>query len=128
LKKYADETSILNGEIASAITGQSKFTPDTLQKALEETTQKLNECRGEVARLATELLESENILKSLQEKCNQLLSWADVYSESEPEVKKMIAARLIQKVTVGRGYEIDIEFSISIKQYLELYDEYRKSA
>jgi DNA invertase Pin-like site-specific DNA recombinase len=128
LTKHTNDIGILNGEIASAITGQSKFTPDTLQKALEETAQKLQECSDEVATLTAELHESESIFESLKEKNNQLLSWADVYAESEPEVKKMIAAHLIQKVTVGRGYEIDIEFSISIKQYLEFYDEDRKSA
>jgi hypothetical protein len=128
LKKHTDDISILNGEIAGAITGQSKFTPDTLQRALEETALKQQECSDELERLKAELLESENILNSLTEKNDQLLSWADVYSESKPEVKKMIASHLIHKVVVGRGYEIDIDFSISTKQYLEFCDNDKRGA
>ena len=49
----------------------------------------------------------------------QLLTWADIYERCTFPEKKMIVANLIKKVTVGRGYKIEIEFNFS-------YDEFQK--
>jgi DNA invertase Pin-like site-specific DNA recombinase len=126
LKRHTDDASVLNAEIANAILGRSKFTPEALQNAIEETSQKVKESAADVERIAAQLNDSEGNLNRLKEQNNQLLNWADIYADSEPEVRKMIVSHLINKVTVKRGYEIDIDFSISIKQFLNFCENERK--
>lgn len=55
---------------------------------------------------------------------NDVLTWADMYTESPMDVKKMIVSQLISGVRVSRDYKIEIDFKISEKQ-LGLEQEYQ---
>lgn len=57
--------------------------------------------------------------KQVEKDYAQLLTWADVYGHSSLPEKKMIVANLIRKVTIGRDYQIEIEFNF-------IYDELQK--
>ena len=47
----------------------------------------------------------------------QLLSWADLYSKSSFEARKMILSQLIDSVYVGRDYRIEINFKFSFDEF-----------
>ena len=45
------------------------------------------------------------------------MSWADLYAGSSIEGKKMILRQLIERVNIGRNFEIEVEFKISVTQF-----------
>ena len=47
---------------------------------------------------------------------NEIITWADIYENSTLERKKMIVAQLIKRVTVGRGYQVSVEFNITFDE------------
>ena len=42
------------------------------------------------------------------------MSWADLYAGSSIEGKKMILRQLIERVNIGKNFEIAVEFKISV--------------
>ena len=55
-------------------------------------------------------------MRQVTRQFNDILSWADMYSASPIDVKKMIVAQLISAVRVSDGYKIEIDFKISKRQ------------
>lgn len=56
------------------------------------------------------------------------MSWADLYAGSSIEGKKMILRQLIERVNIGRNFEIEVEFKISVTQFFDfLHPEGDKS-
>ena len=47
----------------------------------------------------------------------QFITWADEFKNASNEQRKMIICQLIDKIKVGRGYNIEIEFNSSYKQF-----------
>ena len=64
------------------------------------------------------LEEKSEVLEKLDFYYNQFLSWADEFENSTMEQKKMIVCHLIKEIRVSRGYELEIEFNISYRQFL----------
>ena len=61
---------------------------------------------------------SENILKSLSDSFDKLISWTELYDEASFEKKKMIVNCLIKRVEVSRGYKLKVEFNIDFEQFM----------
>lgn len=56
------------------------------------------------------------------------MSWAHLYAGSSIEGKKMILRQLIERVNIGKNFEIEVEFKISVTQFFNfLYPEGDKS-
>ena len=56
------------------------------------------------------------------------MSWSDLFAGSSIEGKKMILRQLIERVNIGKNFEIEVEFKISVTQFFDfLYPEGDKS-
>lgn len=112
LEEYRSET-------IKVIRGESKLTADLLTGLIEETTQKIalaeEETQAANARYETAVSSSKQVEKDYA----QLLSWADIYDHSSLPEKKMIVANLIEKVTIGRDYQMEIEFNFMYDDLLK---------
>ena len=59
---------------------------------------------------------------------DKIMSWADLYAGSSIEGKKMILRQLIERVNIGKNFEIEVEFKISVTQFFDfLHPEGDKS-
>jgi peroxiredoxin family protein len=58
-------------------------------------------------------------MSDIQAQYKSLISWADIFVDSDIEVKKMIAAYLIESVKVSRGYEVEVKFHVAYEQFCE---------
>ena len=94
----------------------STFNADLLNKKYEATAVSVAEKKSVVATLEGELANSQETMSQVSQQHNNLLTWADMYSSSPMDVKKMIAAQLISAVKVSRDYKIEIDFKVSAKQ------------
>ncbi|MDD2362309.1 MAG: hypothetical protein PHH84_05055 [Oscillospiraceae bacterium] len=124
--KRTSELMALKDEIVKVVQGTSKFSYDLLNEAIDRTTQEQKLAEHDVIRLTDEYSDSERIISELKLQHNRLLNWADIFNDSEMEVKKMIIAHLIEKITVSRGNQTDVTFSISAEQYLNYQQKAKK--
>ena len=63
----------------------------------------------------------------MKDELNEIITWADVYGGATLERKKMIVSQLIKKVTVGRGYQVSVDFNITFDELQRaISGEYRE--
>ena len=67
--------------------------------------------------LANQAEEETLALKRLQ--IRKTLEWGEMFDDAPRETKQMILAELIERVTVGNGYMINVQFKLSARQFLE---------
>lgn len=127
LAKKVDELASLKTEVVKAIQGESNFDPSLLNELIETASKQKVVAEQDVEKLNNELATSKNMLEPLREQHDLYVSWADVFDSCDINTKRMIICRLIDKVTVSRGYKIDVELTITVKQYAEFFEERREA-
>ena len=108
----------LTEEIASALLGDSKFTPDILSMAIENTKNKLNENVSCLAEKRHQLNCKEEEMGKIDYHYEQFRGWAEEFDSASPERKKMIICTLFKEINVGRGYDIEILMNGSYEQFV----------
>ncbi len=63
--------------------------------------------------------EKESATVAVQE-VTDLIKWAEEFDKANTGTKHMILTRLIERINVGRDYEIEIKFRISVEQYMKI--------
>ena len=108
----------LTEEIASSLLGDSRFTPDVLSMAIENTKIKLNENVSCLAEKRHQLSCKEEEMGKIDYHYDQFRGWADEFDSASPERKKMIICTLFKEINVGRGYEVEILMNGSYEQFV----------
>jgi len=117
LHKHTKNLKTLQGEVVAAIQGTSKFDPSLLNDLIQQTKVKVDMMTGEVARYTAELENGQQQLETITADYQKLISWSEIFQDSNIETKKMITAYLIKSVKVHRGYELDIQFNLAFEQF-----------
>lgn len=117
-EKYKKQLMELSGEIANALMGESKFTPEILSNAIESTKQKIAANSEMISEYELKIGNQKQAVESLDYYYDNFVSWADEYQYATQEQKKMIACNLIKEVRIGKGYEIEIVFDMNYQQFL----------
>lgn len=55
--------------------------------------------------------------KEARREIGELVSWAEAFDDADSETRRMIIARLVERIDIGADYSISIRFRISMKQY-----------
>ena len=80
----------------------------------------------DTSRRVTELtleLENENSrVAEMQAEFDRIATWSEIFDSSDIATKKMICGYIIKRVTVYRDYKLDVEFNITVKQFLNSID------
>jgi hypothetical protein len=108
--------SMLEGEVLKVVQGTSALKPELLNKKHDETERSVADKRIIVETLEQELANSKDTMRQVTRQYNDVLSWADMYSASPMDAKKMIVSQLISAVRVSRDYCIEVDFKISERQ------------
>ena len=108
----------LTEEIADALMGNSKFTPDMLSMAIEKCKQNIVDNSVEIQELHQRLENQEEELKRIDYYYSQFKSWADEFDKATLERKRMIADELLSEVSVGKGYEVSILMNATYQQFI----------
>ena len=111
------ELTELSLEVGRTLCGKNVFSADVLSMSIETTKKKIAENDKLLAKCDAELEQKSDVLTKLDFYYRQFISWAEEYDNSTMEQKKMIICQLIDSIKVGRGYNIEIEFNVSYKQF-----------
>ena len=119
VKKLTDSLKTLQDEVVNAIMGTSKFDSGVLNELIKQTRDKLTAAEDNVSRYELELNNKHQSMADIKALYKDILSWADIFIDSDKEVKKMIAAYLIESVKVSRGYEVEVKFHVAYEQFCD---------
>lgn len=115
-------------EIIKTINGTGSFGADILGEMIEDTRSKLTALAQELEQAKEKAADLKSSAVAVQKEYDKIMSWADLYAGSSIEGKKMILRQLIERVNIGRNFEIEVEFKISVTQFFDfLYPEGDKS-
>ena len=115
IERRLNELSI---EIGKSLSGESSFTTDMLTMSINSTKEEMENVEQRLKDCEDSLEEKSEVLEKLDFYYNQFVSWVDEFENSTMEQKKMIVCHLIKEIRVSRGYELEIEFNISYRQFL----------
>ena len=119
--EYARETSKLEklkGEIIKILDGESNMSREVLTDLVNETNAKVKDLRAK-CEAAEKAVEAEHeLMKDLGDRFDEIMGWAELYDTATIEAKKTIANSMIKRIDVFRGYELKVDFSFDITQFL----------
>ena len=98
--------------------GDSVFTPEMLKSSIENVEQQLEETNREFSERENEVKNVEELLSKIDFYYEQLIKWSKGFDKQTTEEKKMIICQLFKRITVKKGYEIDIELNEVYEQFL----------
>ena len=107
----------LKGEVLKSIKGESKFTPELLSELIAEAEKSLAEIEKIRNTLKQELESCKCQVKEMQSKYDEVISWTELYDSADMTAKKMIVANLINRIDVGAGYAVNIDFNIDLEHF-----------
>lgn len=112
----------LTAEIVNALTGQSAFSPDVLNAAIEEQAKKCAALKEGITQMETELNQGQSRAIEIAKQYENLLDWATAYDTASMSAKRTIASHMIERVDVHRGYRLNIKLNISVEQFMSGLD------
>ncbi len=113
-----DNLKKLKDEVVLIIQGESAFTPELINQSIENAEMERRIELEKIDSLTNELSNSQKQVDQLKVKYSQLIGWESIYDNCSNEQKKMIISQLIDRIVISRGGIIDVEFAISINQFL----------
>ena len=118
LEKAERDLQKLKAEIVKSIVGESAFAPDLLNAAIREQEKLCADLRGVYAEAKAALDNCFTQQSEFERQYDNLLEWADAYSDADMPAKKVIVSYLIDRVDVYRDYRLKITFNIGIEKLL----------
>ncbi len=126
-KAEADLTT-LKTEVVKAIRGESVFSPEMLSDMLKQGEEKCAELRQHWQDLQEAYEQSQETRRLVERQYQEIISMSEMYSSATTEAKKMIVSRMIERVDVGRGYDIHLTFRQEFKNFFEILSEPKKKS
>ena len=117
----------LKAEVLKAVQGLSVLPMDVLNEVLEETRQRVLDTSHRVTELTMELENEASKAAELQAEFDRIATWSEIFDSSDIATKKMICAYIIKSVTVCRDYQLSVEFTINVEQFLNGIDTVKET-
>ena len=80
--------------------------------------EKLAEYEKKMPQAYKEYTDKNEILEHLDGYYDTFKSWADEFATASHERKKMIICKLIDRIEIGKGYDITVKMNINYEQFL----------
>ena len=116
LRQHERDKKDFQDEVLKVIRGESKLNMDFLSSAIEQTERELEEAQLDAESARQQLADIEKLAQQRKDELNEIITWADVYGGANLERKKMIVSQLIKKVSIGRGYQVSVDFNITFDE------------
>lgn len=117
LERLEQQDARLRQEVMRSLMGESCFEPDMLKEMLSKNKAELADAEARLATLESEKDAEAARIRHLSSQIQQIHDWAKEFDSASNDTKKMILARMIEKITVDRHYNIVIHFFISPESF-----------
>lgn len=107
-------------EVLRCLDGESGFTQEMLARLIAKAEAELRAARQEYAKVLQEAEDDRELAQKIKERYRQFCGWAEEFELAPLARKRMILSELLEKVEVGKGYQVTIHVKLTYKQFLEL--------
>ena len=125
-EKYEEkskELDLYKSEVKKAIVGTSRFSMEVLNELIAETKGQLSGLEALIESAKSEIDGYEQLAAKIARHYDDVLTWADIFSESSMEAKKMVVSQLFSAVRIGKDYDIEIDLNVSYKMFCDTLAE-----
>ena len=118
LKKAQSEMTALEEEAVKALTGESKMDVTFINNLIPKRRANLEKAMAEVESIRTEIENEAKTDAMHKRELQMILTWAETFETAPLDTKRAIISAMIERITVHNDYTIDIQFRMSMNQFL----------
>lgn len=107
-------------EVLKCLEGRSQFSQEMLSRLIAKAEGELRNARQEYAAITAQIEDEKEIAHRIKMCYAQFCGWAEEFELASLPRKRMILAQMIDKVEVGRGYDVTVRLNMSYRQFLDL--------
>lgn len=107
-------------EVLRCLDGESGFSQEMLARLIAKAEAELRVARQEYAKVLQETEDDRELAQKIKECYRQFCGWAEEFELAPLARKRMILNELLEKVEVGKGYQVTVHVKLTYKQFLEL--------
>lgn len=107
-------------EVLRCLDGESGFSQEMLARLIAKAEAELRVARQEYAKVLQEAEDDRELAQKIKECYRQFCGWAEEFELAPLALKRMILSELLEKVEVGKGYQVTVHVKLTYKQFLEL--------
>ena len=116
-EKLQDQQARLHQEVVKSLSGASAFDTELLKELLDENKKLLLEAEQAMLECQAAKENEEERIRYLAEQYRNISDWASEFDNASNDEKKMILARIIERITVDRNYQLTITFFVSQEEF-----------
>ena len=117
--RAAKAVAALEEQAIKALTGESQLDLGIINQLMPKQKAALEAAREEYQRILMVNQAEEETLEEKRALARKVGEWANIFATAPMSQKRMILAEIIDRVEIGAGYKINIEFKITARQFLE---------
>ena len=115
--KLESQQARLHQEVLKSLTGESAFDTALLKQMLDENKAALDAAAQEVEACEADRDNEAAKVEMLATQYRQISDWASEFDAANNDTRKMILARIIEKITVDRDYRLNITFFVTAEAF-----------
>ena len=115
--KLESQQARLHQEVLKSLTGESVFDTALLKQMLDENKAALDAAAQEVEACKADRDNEAAKVEMLATQYRQISDWASEFDAANNDTRKMILARIIEKITVDRDYRLNITFFVTAEAF-----------
>ncbi len=119
LDKLMAQQAQLKREVLKSLSGESAFDTDLLKDMLAENKAAIAQAEATISESQMEKETEDARLQYLTEQYAHISDWAAEFDHASTDEKKMILARIIEKIEVDRDYHLTITFFVSLDDFTQ---------
>ena len=123
LNKYQNRRAKLMEEATKALTGESVYDAEMIRSMIDANEKAVSMAEAIIQRCRSEQAEMDAKIRELSDQYRSIQDWAEVFDTADVDEKKMILARIIDKITVNRDYEITIRFFLTLDDFKRAFEQ-----
>ncbi len=114
------QMAALEDQAMKYLTGENTVDISIVNSMMPKYREKLQEAQRRMEEAKARMQEEEENTTEAVQEVRDLISWAQEFDLANTETKHMIIARLVERIEIGRDYEVQIKFRISVEQYMKI--------
>ncbi len=107
-------------EVLRCLDGVSGFSQEMLSRLIAKAETDLRIARQEYAAVLAQEKNEQELTGQMKDCYRQFCGWAGEFEMASLARKRVILSELLEKVEVGKGYQVAVHVKMSYKQFLEL--------
>lgn len=107
-------------EVLRCLDGESGFSQEMLDRLIAKAEVELRVARQEHAKVLQEVEDDRELNQKIKECYREFCGWAEEFELASLARKRIILSELLEKVEVGKGYQVTVHVKPVYKQFREL--------